>query len=67
MQSFKVTFSQMLAGFFKPNAQNNETCILSKLLHQFQPTFAQSSAQSCMVQIRPNKPKMADSRHLENR
>jgi len=26
---------------FKPNVQNDATCILSKLLHQFQPTFAQ--------------------------
>jgi len=27
--------------FFKRNAQNIEICILSKLLHRFQPNFAQ--------------------------
>ena len=29
-------------GFFKPNMQYIETCILSKLLHRFQPNFAQN-------------------------
>jgi len=28
-------------GFFVPNAQNIETCILSKLLQRFQPNFSQ--------------------------
>ena len=28
-------------GVFKPNLQNIKTCILSKLLHRFQPNFAQ--------------------------
>ena len=28
-------------GDFKPNSQNRKTCILSKLLHRFQPNFAQ--------------------------
>ena len=28
-------------GVFKPKLQNRKTCILSKLLHQFQPYFAQ--------------------------
>jgi len=28
-------------GVFKPNSQNRKTCILSKLLHRFQPNFAQ--------------------------
>ena len=27
-------------GVFKPNSRNRKTCILSKLLHQFQPNFA---------------------------
>ena len=27
-------------GVFKPNSQNRKTCILSKLLHRFQPNFA---------------------------
>jgi len=26
-------------GVFKPNAQNTKTCVLSKLLHRFQPNF----------------------------
>ena len=37
-------FGGWLIGFFKPNAQNNEICILSKLLHPFQPNFAQYQA-----------------------
>ena len=28
-------------GVFKPNSRNRKTCILSKLLHRFQPNFAQ--------------------------
>jgi len=28
-------------GFFKPKSRNRKTCILSKLLHRFQPNFAQ--------------------------
>ena len=28
-------------GVFKPNTWNRKTCILSKLLHRFQPNFAQ--------------------------
>jgi len=28
-------------GIFKPNSRNRKTCILSKLLHRFQPNFAQ--------------------------
>jgi len=27
-------------GIFKPNSQNIKTCILSKLLHRFEPNFA---------------------------
>jgi len=37
-------------GFFRPNVQNIETCILWKLLHRLQPNFAQHS--SWVVQIR---------------
>ena len=28
-------------GVFKPNSRNRKTCIFSKLLHRFQPNFAQ--------------------------
>jgi len=28
-------------GVFKPKSQNRKTCTLSKLLHRFQPNFAQ--------------------------
>ena len=30
-----------LIGVFKPNSWNQKTCIISKLLHRFQPNFAQ--------------------------
>jgi len=37
----KNTQKRAWIGIFKLNAQNIKTCILSKLLHQFKPNFAQ--------------------------
>ena len=37
-QIFKKTILGTWSGFYMPNVQNIETCILSKLLHRFQPT-----------------------------
>ena len=56
-------------GAFKPNGQNIESFILSKLLHRFQPNFAQrwrpSSGRRGWAQSAPSKSKMADDRHFE--
>ena len=53
---------------FKPIEQNIETCILWKLLHRFQPNFAQHlrppSAHRGWSKYTPNKFKMADGRHF---
>jgi len=54
-------------GVFEPNVQNIESFILSKLLHRFQPNFAQRlnppSGHLGWSQYAPNKSKMADGCH----
>jgi len=39
---------------FKPNVLNNATCILSKVLHQFQPHFAQQKDHQVFILRGPN-------------
>jgi len=54
--------------FFKPNWRNIESFTLSKLLHRFQPNFAQRqrppSGHRGWSQYVPSKFKMADGRHF---
>ena len=38
---FRGKIRQKRGGVFKPNSWNRKTCILTKLLHRFQPNFAQ--------------------------
>jgi len=56
-------------GVFKPNGQNIESFMLSKLLHRFQPNLAQryrpARGRRVWSQTAPNKSKMADGRHFE--
>ena len=55
-------------GVFKPNGQNIESFMLSKLLHRFQPNSAQRyrppSGHRGWSKYVPNKSKMADDRHF---
>jgi len=52
-------------GSFKPNAKNIETCTLSKLLHQFKPTFGEKTPSTHRMWSKyvPNTFKMADGHH----
>ena len=58
-------------GFYRPNAQNIETCILSKLLHWFQPNFAQykrpPSAHSRWSKYGPTNPRWQTAAILKKR
>jgi len=38
-------------GIFKPNLINIKTCIISKLLHQFQPDFADTKTTKCSLWV----------------
>ena len=55
-------------GVFNPNSQNRKTCILSKLLHRFHPTFAQwqrpPNDLRGWCRHTHNKSKMAGGRYL---
>ena len=59
-----------LIGFFKPNAQNNETCILSQLDYCIDSNQILHNTKDNRVLIvggpntPPFKPKMADGRHF---
>jgi len=66
----KPYFGGSLIGFFKPNAQNNETCILSQLDYCIDSNQILHNTKDNQVLIvggpntRPYKPKMADGRHF---
>ena len=58
-------------GVFKPNGQNIESFMLSKLLRRFETHFAHDRDHQVVIvggpNRRPNKSKMADSCYYENR
>jgi len=65
----KITQKGAWIGVFKPNLQNIKTGIILKLLHWFQPNFAQWQKPTNTLRewskYTQNKSKMADSRHLQ--
>ena len=58
-------------GVFKPNGQNIESFMLSKLLHRFQTNFCTTIETTkwspWVVRIGANKSKIADGRHFEKK